>query len=310
MNCLRIVSCLALAGKLASGRDGADGRSDAPNAAVSAEPRVMLGTAVRLPQVLKKLEPTDNRVVKLPGPAVTKRAPAPVEATMPPVVPPAGGTPVAPSAEASVPHLTAKPNGLSALTAKVPTVDKPSYVLPVWRPVGVPKLPSAPEVAAVRPYPPPSYLNALVSRSFSVPPPRLIGGTIVLPSEFVQESAVFCQKQIGQWSLAEARAIFGEPVRQRPAIDEEDAESGHIFAFRDPTGRYKELELDFGNEKGALRTVFVYPWNLTWQECRRLWGAKVTSTEGNKGRMFYSYVNRHLDVLVDRDGKVISLGLY
>jgi hypothetical protein len=31
---------------------------------------------------------------------------------------------------------------------------------------------------------------------------------------------------------------------------------------------------------------------------------------GNKGRIFYSYVNRHLDVLVDQDGKVISLGVY
>ena len=39
-------------------------------------------------------------------------------------------------------------------------------------------------------------------------------------------------------------------------------------------------------------------------------GANVSATEGNKGRVFYSYVNRHLDVLVDHDGKVISLGLY
>ena len=29
-----------------------------------------------------------------------------------------------------------------------------------------------------------------------------------------------------------------------------------------------------------------------------------------KGRKFYSYVNRRLDVLVDPAGKVISLGLY
>ena len=29
-----------------------------------------------------------------------------------------------------------------------------------------------------------------------------------------------------------------------------------------------------------------------------------------QGRKFYSYTNRRLDVLVDPDGKVISLGLY
>ena len=41
-----------------------------------------------------------------------------------------------------------------------------------------------------------------------------------------------------------------------------------------------------------------------------LTGGKVTSTEGNQGRIFHSYVNRRLDVLVDPRGNVISLGLY
>lgn len=130
------------------------------------------------------------------------------------------------------------------------------------------------------------------------------------PPDFTNESGVFCQRQIGRWRLADARAIFGAPLRQRAAIDDEDAENGHIYAFRDPSNRYKEIELDFEKEKGILRSVFVYPWNLTWQDCRRVWGANVSATEGNKGRIFYSYVNRHLDVLVDHDGTVISLGLY
>jgi hypothetical protein len=49
---------------------------------------------------------------------------------------------------------------------------------------------------------------------------------------------------------------------------------------------------------------------MTWQECRRQWGGEVSATEANKGRKFYSYVDRRLDVLVDAAGKVISLGLY
>jgi len=49
---------------------------------------------------------------------------------------------------------------------------------------------------------------------------------------------------------------------------------------------------------------------MTWQECRKLWGANVHSAEANKGRIFHSYLNRRLDVLVDPSGKVISLGLY
>jgi hypothetical protein len=70
------------------------------------------------------------------------------------------------------------------------------------------------------------------------------------------------------------------------------------------------MELDFAKTTGRLRTVFVYPWKMTWKECRKLWGANVTSTEANKGRTFYSYVNRHLDVLVDPTGNVVSLGMY
>jgi hypothetical protein len=49
---------------------------------------------------------------------------------------------------------------------------------------------------------------------------------------------------------------------------------------------------------------------MTWEECRGLWGANVLARKANQGRTFYSYLNRRLDVLVDRTGKVISLGLY
>ena len=45
---------------------------------------------------------------------------------------------------------------------------------------------------------------------------------------------------------------------------------------------------------------------MTWQECRRLWGAHVTARKAKQGRTFYSYLNRRLDVLVDPTGKVIK----
>jgi hypothetical protein len=121
---------------------------------------------------------------------------------------------------------------------------------------------------------------------------------------------VLFRSRIGQWTEADAAALLGEPARQRLALGREQSETGLILAFADPTGRYRELELDFIQETGSLRTVFAYPWKMTWQECRRLWGAKATATAANQGRIFYSYVNRRLDVLVDGGGQVISLGLY
>jgi hypothetical protein len=132
----------------------------------------------------------------------------------------------------------------------------------------------------------------------------------VLPVEFERDSALFCQKLIGLWSEPDAYNLFGDPLRDRVVLDPDGMESGRILAYSDPTGRYREIELDFAHDTGVLRTVFVYPWKLTWLECRKRWGSDVRSTEANKGRIFHSYLNRHLDVLVDPAGHVISLGLY
>jgi hypothetical protein len=141
-------------------------------------------------------------------------------------------------------------------------------------------------------------------------PPVLRRAERRYPPEFERDSALFCQTMIGQWTEADARDLLGEASRQRLALGENPSETGHIFAFPDPSGRYRELELDFANETGTLRGVFAYPWNMTWQECRRLWGARATARKADQGRTFYSYLNRRLDVLVDPTGKVISLGLY
>jgi hypothetical protein len=128
--------------------------------------------------------------------------------------------------------------------------------------------------------------------------------------EMGREVAAYCQKQIGHWKERDARKLLGEPMRHRPAYDEKRSVNGTIFAFADPTSKYKELELDFDLQTGSLRTVFVYPPRLTWQEFRRLWDGPVSAADAAQGRKFYSYTNRRLDVLVDPAGKVISLGWY
>jgi hypothetical protein len=132
----------------------------------------------------------------------------------------------------------------------------------------------------------------------------------VLPAEFERDAGAFTQKMIGVWSEPDAYNLFGEPLRERVVVDDSEIENGRIYAFSDPTARYREIELDFAKDSGLLRTVFVYPWKMTWTECRKLWGGNVQSAPANKGRTFHSYVNRRLDVLVDSDGKVVSLGLY
>jgi len=131
-----------------------------------------------------------------------------------------------------------------------------------------------------------------------------------LPDAMLQDVAFYCQKYVGQWKQTDARKLLGAPLRSRAAFDEKQTANGKIYAFRDPTGRYRELELDFDSRTGALRTVFVYPPKLSWQEVHRRWTGEVSAADAQQGRKFYSYANRRMDVLVDAQGRVISLGLY
>jgi hypothetical protein len=215
------------------------------------------------------------------------------------------------------------PEGTSS-TAKLPPVLRPSepadsvqITLPGPPPV-TPAL-NAPVLKKIAGIPPVAKLAALprklvedatlrqpiplpvVTAAPAKPSPRL---------EIGPEVAVYCKKQIGHWKESDARKVLGEPSRHRPAYDEKKAVNGTIYAFADPTSKYKEVELDFDLQSGALRTVFVYPPRLTWDECRRLWNGPVAAANAAQGRKFYSYTNRRLDVLVDPAGKVISLGWY
>jgi len=142
------------------------------------------------------------------------------------------------------------------------------------------------------------------------PTPTPAPGKPVIPADYQADPGIFCQRHIGQWRDSDAKAILGEPTNKRPSLDENSVENGQILAFTDPTGQFRQLELDFDKDHGRLRTVFLYPQNLTWNECRRMWGGKVQASLSTKGRRFYSYVDKKLDVLVDPSGKVISLGLY
>jgi hypothetical protein len=168
-------------------------------------------------------------------------------------------------------------------------------------------LPGAPESKPEPPKPAPAPAPKPAPPAGNAPH---ISAKASFPPSFEQNSAIFCQSMIGQWTTDDARFLLGEPRRERPAYGENRSVNGHIYAFPDPTGRYRELELDFESGTGLLRTVFVYPQNMTWQDCRKQWGGGVSATDADKGRKFYSYVDRRLDVLVDAAGKVISLGLY
>ena len=248
----------------------------------AAERPVEGGAAVvaKLPPVLRPLEPPDNRQLTLPGP---KRV-APSVKLVPPAPPVAKASPI--SNLIFEDYSLRQPIRMPVIRASVPKPAAPAAVAPV------------PAVTA----------NAKPS---PVGPATAIAPAAVKSAPAVSQSvAAMCQQQIGHWKEKDAREALGAPLRQRPAYDEKKAVNGTIYAFADSSNQYKELELDFDQKTGNLRTVFAYPLRLTWQECRRQWTGSITAADAAQGRKFYSYTNRHLDVLVDPGGKVISLGWY
>lgn len=128
-------------------------------------------------------------------------------------------------------------------------------------------------------------------------------------AELRAESAIFLQRRLGVWQEREARKTLGEPGHRRDAL-EEGAVTGVILAFPDPTERYRQFELLFDRQTRMLRAVYIYPWQMTWSECRELWGDDVNTTQVANGNLFHSYRTRHLDVLVDKSGHIINLGIY
>jgi hypothetical protein len=257
------------------------------------------------PPVLRRSEPVETVVFILPGlPAPPPRILKPFTDPPPVRVDRIPELPGAPEAilPASLPAATPV-SPLDSLTAPKRAPLKP-FGLSEPRQIAPESLPALPEMPAADPAKTESR-NAPEALTALRRPPKAW-----FPSDFERDSAAYCQKRINEWSQPDAYNLMGAALRERPAAGENGEVAGKIYAFADPTGRYREIELDFGADTGLLRTVFVYPKAMTWTDVRKTWGTDVSSTEANKGRTFYSYTNRRLDVLVGPDGKVISLGLY
>lgn len=168
--------------------------------------------------------------------------------------------------------------------------------------------PVLPEAARKAPAPP---AHDVSKRAPSKDPGRVAAATKPrFPAEFARDSAAFLQQKVGRWMESDCRALLGRAVGLRPAFGEGGLRTGDIVAFADPTGRYLRLEVEVEKPSGRIRTVFAYPRRMLWSECLRLWGPGAMAANARKGRIFYSYAERRVDVLVEPSGKVVSLGLY
>src|SRR5581483_3220896 len=129
-----------------------------------------------------------------------------------------------------------------------------------------------------------------------------------VPDAMKENPGAYLEKQLRVWTPENARLVLGEPIRHRYSYAQ-DRIDGDINAYTDPTRLFREFELRF-DKANMLTNVFVYPWSMTWEQCKQLWGEKTKTIKNTDGTRFYMYKNRRLNVLVNRDGSVISFGVY
>lgn len=135
-------------------------------------------------------------------------------------------------------------------------------------------------------------------------------GTIQTPDEMKQQSAIFLEKKLQTLTDTDAQQLHGAPVRHRYFYDQNKTISGDIYAYPDPTRLYREFELTFDVKTKRMTGVFVYPWDMSWAQCKKLWGDDAAVTKNPDGTKADIYRKRRLNVPLDKDSKVINFGLY
>lgn len=117
--------------------------------------------------------------------------------------------------------------------------------------------------------------------------------------EMQKSVAAFLGARLRTWTLNDARSTLGSP----------SSLAAGVYRFGDPTHQFEHLELRFDIDSTFLSHVNLFPVHMTWQECKQVWGENATAMHLRDG-IVQSYNDRRLNVYLDKNDNVISLGLY
>ena len=144
------------------------------------------------------------------------------------------------------------------------------------------------------------------------PTSRTTSSVSPIPDEMRKSVGDYLASRLLVWSENDAQTVMGAPLSHRYAYDQAKNVTGDIYTFRDPTLNTDHIELGFDSKTNRLTDVYLYPkMIITWEDCEKTWGDDVTvKTNPDGSRFTVLYNNRRLNVLLDRNDRVISLGLY
>jgi TonB family protein len=131
-----------------------------------------------------------------------------------------------------------------------------------------------------------------------------------LPEELAQQSAAYLQKRLRVWRAEDAQAELGQPTAHRVATDEHGTAYGEVLTYPDPTNKYQKFDLTFDVDSKKLREIRVYPWNVTLEQCKAIWGDRFEVQQRPDGVRLYLYRDQRVSVLARGTGEVLSFDLW
>jgi S1-C subfamily serine protease len=139
-------------------------------------------------------------------------------------------------------------------------------------------------------------LHPTSSAGFQIPPGTSLGE--------------YLASRLLAWTEQDGRTAMGEPMSHRYAYDQAQNITGDIYSYRSPNPSADHIELLFDSKTKRMTNVYLYPVRVTWADCKKLWGDNVAVKKNPDGNKFYMYKDRRVNVLLDKNNKVVSLGLY
>lgn len=146
--------------------------------------------------------------------------------------------------------------------------------------------------------------------------------TTVMPKEDSAGSAVppamkenvplFLRSKLGIWTQDDAAKVIGAPTRHRYGYNTKNPTviENIIYAYSDPTQFAREIELSFDAKTSRLINIFMYPWHLNVDQVKQIFGKEYKINKLPDGRRFFMYSQKQVNVLIEADGSVTSIGYY
>lgn len=118
---------------------------------------------------------------------------------------------------------------------------------------------------------------------------------------------IYLERQMDIWTSEDAYNVLGAPHSHRLGVGNPKPD---VWVYDDPSRTYRQIELSFDGNTKKLHDIFLFPWNATWEDAKKLWGSDVNVKKYSDGTRVYMYKHRNLNVFTTASGSIVNISIY